>query len=489
MSSTKPIKPHIQSTKIDTLYPSYDVIVIGAGIAGLICAAFLAKSGKKVLLIEQHFIPGGYCTSFKRKGFLFDAAVHHIGGCGKWSVVGRCFKMLGIDMDFYHLDPMDNLIFPTFSIEIPADLDEYLLRLQKRYPHEKDNIKGFFQDFIKLYRATFHNEKSQVIEKYKDMTYGMMLDHFFDDSELKMVLSGQWGYVGLAPSKASAIAMSQMMINYLKDGAFFPKGGTQEFANAIFRKFIDFGGHVMLSSKVKKILKKGLSVSGVKLNDDKEIHSSVVVSNIDARQTFYHLLSDKNDVDAMYLKKIEGMKESCSFFLLYLGVGEGIDLNTLKRGFYLSGSTFDSIDSEWMYISVPTRICQTLAPQNKQIISLVVYKKEEFYKNVTDWELLKQNLVSNTLERLESYLPDIKKHIEVIEMATPKTLERYTLNTNGAAYGWAVSVDQIWEQRLSPATPISGLYLAGHWTRPGPGICAVVSSGWGVANLILDNWR
>ena len=113
----------IQSTKRNKIYSHYDVIIIGAGIAGLVCGAFLARSGKKVLVVEQHFIPGGYCTSFKRKGFNFDAAVHHIGGCGKWSIVGRCFKTLGIEMDFYHLDPMDNLIFPSFNIEIPADLD------------------------------------------------------------------------------------------------------------------------------------------------------------------------------------------------------------------------------------------------------------------------------------------------------------------------------------------------------------------------------
>ena len=77
-----------------------------------------------------------------------------------------------------------------------------------------------------------------------------------------------------------------MMINYLKDGAFFPAGGTQEFANAIFKKFIDFGGHVMLSSKIKKILLNGNSVKGIKLQDGKEIPSGLVVSNVDARQTF-----------------------------------------------------------------------------------------------------------------------------------------------------------------------------------------------------------
>ena len=84
------------------------------------------------------------------------------------------------------------------------------------------------------------------------------------------------------------------MINYLKDGAFFPAGGTQEFANAIFKKFIDFGGHVMLSSRATEILFDGNVVKGVKLLDGKEIQSSLVVSNIDARQTYFELLKGKS---------------------------------------------------------------------------------------------------------------------------------------------------------------------------------------------------
>ena len=479
----------IQSTKKDMLYPYYDSIVIGAGIAGLVCAAFLAKCGKKVLLVEQHFIPGGYCTSFKRKGFTFDAAVHHIGGCGKWSVVGRCFKTLGIEMDFYPLDPMDHLIFPNFSIEIPADLDEYLTRLQDRYPLEKDNIKDFFQDFIKLYRATFNNEKSQIIDKYKDKTYGEMLDAFFKNDELKMILAGQWGYIGLPPAQASAIAMCQMMINYLKDGAFFPVGGTQAFANAIFKKFIDFGGHVMLSSRVKKILLDDNSVRGIKLQNDNEILSGLVVSNIDARQTFIDLSEGK--MDSSFLEKVEEMRESCSFFLLYLGVGGDVDLSNLKRGFYHTATDASTMDKEWLYISVPTKICPTLAPSNKQIISVVVYLNKAMYKykNVTDWKSFKESMTLQTINRLESYIPNLNKYIEVKESATPKTLERYTSNTNGAAYGWEVTADQMWENRLPQKTPIENLYLTGHWTRPGPGICAVVSSGWSVANLIMENWR
>lgn len=477
----------IQSTKKDKLYPSYDVVVIGAGIAGLVCASFLAQSGKKVLIIEQHSIPGGYCTSFKRKGFNFDAAVHHIGGCGKWGNVGRCLKTLGIEIDFYALDPMDHLIFPGFTIEIPADLDDYISSLQKRYPQEKDTIGKFFREIVRLYRATFNNKKSQIIDKYKNRTYGEMLDIFFENEELKIVLSGQWGYIGLPPAHASALAMCQMLINYLKDGAFFPQGGTQEFANAIFRKFIDFGGHVMLTSKAEKILLNGQTAVGVELDDGKEIPSGIVVSNIDARQTFFKLLDGK--LDAAFLHKIAGMKESCSFFLLYLGLGSGLDLSNFRRGFYHTNTQANYRDDEWMYVSAPTKICPTLAPQNKQIISAVVYLKEDICKNVVDWKTFKETMTLKAINRLEVYFPDIKEYIEVKEAATPKTLERYTLNTHGSAYGWAVSVDQTGENRLPYKTPIENLYLAGHWTRPGPGVSAVVSSGWGVANLIMENWR
>ncbi|TVM00808.1 MAG: hypothetical protein CV087_12425 [Candidatus Brocadia sp. WS118] len=477
----------IQSTKKDALYPSYDAIVIGAGVAGLVCGAFLAKTGKKVLIIEQHSIPGGYCTSFKRKGFNFDAAVHHIGGCGKWGIVGRCFKTLAIEMAFYPLDPMDHLIFPNFSIEIPADLDEYTIRLQDRFPLEKSNIKNFFQEFVKLYRATFNHEKSQIIDKYKNMTYRDMLDTFFFNDEIKMILSGQWGYIGLPPAQASAIGMCQMMINYLKDGAFFPVGGTQEFANAIFKKFIDFGGHIMLSCKAEKILSDAKNARGVKLQGGREIPAKLVVSNIDVRQTFFELLDGK--LETSFLSSIEEMRESCSFSLLYLGIGKGADLRKLKRGFYHTATDASYRDAEWLYVSIPTSICPTLAPQDKQIISVVVYLMKEKYKDITNWKSFKESLIADTINRIEKYLPDIKKYIEVIEAATPKTLERYTLNTDGAAYGWEVSVDQIGDNRLPQQTPIENLYLTGHWTRPGPGICAVVSSGWGVANLIMEKWR
>ena len=467
------------------LKSKYDVIVLGAGIAGLICGTFLAKQGKKVLIIEQHSIPGGYCTSFKRKGFIFDAAVHHIGGCGKWSVVGRCLKELDIDINFLQLDPMDSIHFPSFSIDVPAEIDDYVDLLKERFPSEREQLSLFFKEFIRLYRATFSTERHEMLIKYQNLTYKEMLDNFFTDEQLKMTLSAQWGYIGSPPHEVSAIGMCQMLVNYLKDGAYFPVGGTQNFADTITQKFIDYGGHIMLSSSAEKMLTEDSIIKGVTTQKGEKIAADTFVSNIDPKQTFFSLL-DKNTVDDSFLNKIENMKESVSFFLLYLGLDDKIDLKDLKRGFYHTSNNLSFSGNDWFYISVPTEVDSSLAPENKQIISVVVSSRDN-YDDIEDWATYKDKMKEHTINYLENFVPDIQDHIEVIDAATPKTLYRYTLNSKGAAYGWAVTADQTGPNRLPHTTPFKNLFLAGHWTNPGPGICAVVSSGWRVANMILNN--
>lgn len=462
----------------------YDVVVIGAGIGGLVCSAFLSKRGKRVLLVEQHFQPGGYCTTFKRKGFIFDAAVHHIGGCGRYSIVGRCLKELGLELGFFRLDPMDSLFFHDFSIDIPAEIEDYINLLGSRYPYEKGHVERFFKDFVKLYWAIVNEAgDSPTLNKYKSMTYKEMLDGFFEDEELKRTLAGQWGYLGTPPEEVSSIGMCQMLVNYLRDGAYYPKGGTQNFANGLARNFTESGGELLLSTKAEEILLDDRRAVGVKFEGGGEALSDVVVSNVDATQTFSRLI--KEELNHAYSERLRSMKKSPSYFLLYLGLDPEVNLRGFRRGFYHAPR------NQWKYISAPTMVDSTLAPEGKQIINIVATIEKD-YEEVRDWKALKDRLTQENIDYLDGLISasgGLKKHIEVVETATPRTLERYTLNSRGAAYGWAVIPEQTGSGRLDHHTPVENLFLAGHWTNPGPGVCAVVSSGWRVANLILRNGR
>src|SRR5262245_5514550 len=212
----------------------YDTVIVGGGIGGLVCGTQLAQLGKRTLIVDRSAQVGGCCSSFTQKGFTFDVAVHHISGCGRLSIVGSCLRALGIECEFVRLDPMDTIVFPSWSLPIPTRLDAFTASLAERFPRERVGIDAFFAEIVRLYRALLDERReSPTLARYEDLTFGEMLDGFFDDPRIKLGLSGQWGYLGSPPQELSAVGMCQMIVNYWRDGAYYPRGGTQAFADAI----------------------------------------------------------------------------------------------------------------------------------------------------------------------------------------------------------------------------------------------------------------
>ena len=455
----------------------YDVIVIGGGIAGLSCAGILAKNKKRVLLLERHHQLGGYCTSFRRKGFIFDAAVHHIGGCGKYSTVGRLVAELGARVEFRRLDPMDRLIYPDREEIIPADMDDFQQSLQERFIKESENIKRWFRDIKRLYRAMIQ-QRGDILDRLQDRTYQEFIGDYFENQDLIELLSSQYGYIGLNPKDSSAVGMAQMLVNYLKDGAFYPIGGTQRFSDALAESFLRLGGELKKKASVSAILADNKKCRGVRLDGGEEFFADAIVSAMDIRSTFRYLIHDGSFVE--YKKKLDRLIPSLSFFLLYLGLGPEVDLSNLARGFYLHPQ---QVGSDWLYLAVPTEEDNSVAPPGRKIVNIVV-PVPDAVRDGTNMHRFKEAMTRKSLSFLEDRVPGIEGHIEVMESASPATLHRYTNNEQGAAYGWAVTPDQSGTKRLSPITPIKNLYLAGHWTTPGPGVSAVAASGWRAAQLI-----
>ncbi|PKP57462.1 MAG: hypothetical protein CVT88_08830 [Candidatus Altiarchaeales archaeon HGW-Altiarchaeales-1] len=495
----------------------YDVVIIGAGLGGLTCGAILAKSGLKTLVIEQHSIPGGYCTSFKRNGFIFDAAVHFSEGLGERGRFYQILKELEVEkeIELHKIDPLYRVFFGDESFSIPADLNEYISMLSKKFPKEEkgisklfNTIKGLKEEAEKLpnplliWDKIFVPLKFPLIFKYYKKTFAEMLADFIEDDKLRSIISSGWPYVGLPPSKVSATQMAGYLYSAHFEGHYYPKGGSQVLANILAKALKKYGGELQLGNKVTKILIENNKAMGVETAKGDKINAKYVVSNADARQTFLKMI-EPGKLNSKFLNSLNQMGPSVSFFQVWLGV----DMNPRDKGINeYEIFCYPSYDTDHIYdsclqgkfelgcgINIPTLNDTTLAPDNKHIIGLIYpvpYTYNENWgtengKKGSSYKKLKDEKMHQLIKTAERVIPELSKHIILSDAATPLTLERYTQNSEGAAYGWASTPDQSGTSRLQPETPVKNLYLAGHWTTSGGGTITVALSGRTTAEMII----
>jgi phytoene dehydrogenase-like protein len=459
----------------------YDVIIIGAGLGGLVCGCYLAKAGMKVLIMEQHHKPGGYCTSFKRKDLTFDAAAHSFGSYRENGNMRRVLRALDLDksLKIKRYVPSDIVISPDFRITFWADLEKTIKELQHAFPHEAKNIQRFIQYLVTANPVDFAALRKKT---FKDL-----LDQFLSDRRLKAILSVPiFGNGALPPSLISAFTGSKIFTEFILDGGYYPEGGMQTLPDVLANKFIESGGDLKLSSLIKKIMVKDNTVTGVIVERKGFIPCKCVVSNCDARQTFFKLLGRKV-VDKQILKKIDGMVPSLSTFILYLAIDKPFK-GLPKPGtnvWFLPG--YDYLEKAYLFaqkgdIDNVKGFMVRFSPDKKTILAFV----NAPFKNKKYWENNKDNLSKSFVDRIETYaIPSLSKHLIYRETATPNTLYRYTLNYKGAAYGWASSPSQLFTPELRQITSIKNLYLTGHWTTHTQGIPGVAYMGIDTAKLIL----
>ncbi len=472
----------------------YDVIIIGAGIGGLTCGCYLAKAGLKVLIIEQHHKPGGYCTSFKRKEFTFDATTHYLGSFRENGLLRKIYNELELftKIDITRFDPSNVVIFPEYKIHIWADINKTIFELQEKFKHEAKNIENFFEFIC---NSEFANLYIRLIDK----TFKDILDIYFKDNQLKSTLGiFICANMGLPPSRASAVASIALYREFVIDGGYYPKGGMQKFSDAFVEKFKEFGGEIILGKKVEKIIVKNQNVKGVTIDKDNYIPSKLVISNGDATSTFLQLIG-KEYLPSEFSKKINILETSTSAFIVYLGLNKNYSnilknpcswwcsLNSnlnLEKIFLDSNRKNKPYSEDVIFCSFSSSHDTSIAPPDKETIFLFIPAK---ITNNDFWNKNKILLAEKLIRNTEKFIPDLSNSIIVKEIATPLTLNRYTLNKNGAS-GWASIISQMDINVMPSTTFIKGLYLVGHWVTQGigqGGISTVAYCGENVAKSII----
>lgn len=490
----------------------YDYVVIGGGLSGLCSAALLAREGLRVLVCEKQPVAGGCCTSFWREGYRFDVSVQSYSGCAPDGVVGSVLHRLGVErkIEFLRLDPSREYLFPDRTIALPGSLEEYREMLIEQFPSEKEGIGRY----LHLQRNVYEEIQQLPIEiplsaagrferdfphltAHRRTTLADVVAAHVGDPELRTILAIRSAYLALPPSQASFIAVSNMEMNYFFEGVYVARGGAQALTDVLVDALGQHGGELALSTEVRRIRCEQGRVVGVETADGQAIAARRVVAAILPRAVFGEMLDPPLSSEHPYQRRLAALRTSASYLIAFWGVTTD-DLGDSGIG---NKEIFEDYDLEREYVALSRGAMDSRAPVFVLVPSMadrqavpegrghtVCASVKAPYALDGGWDRARRGALARQLfDRARRCLPGLDPAtIAVAESIAPPTIERLTGNLEGSPYGWAHTPGQVGLDRPGPVTPIAGLFLVGHWTRPGGGVASVFVSARTLVERLLD---
>ncbi len=502
------------------------VVVIGAGLGGLTCAAYLAKAGWPVTVVEQHSVPGGYATAFERAGgrFSFEVSLH--GTAIRNNTPARILDELGV-LDKIQLVPLPE----TYRIKdaagelaIPqSDPEGFIQALCRRFPQEATGIRGFVNEILAVHgEVEKYGQTSSAMKKFskpmfpvlyprmwkvRAQTLADLLAAHVQSPELRGRLGFLWPYYGLPPAQLSGFQYAVATGEYLKSGSYYIKQRSQRLSDALAGAVTSAGGRILYDTAAEKIHLENQAISGVRLSDGQVLPARVVVSNASAPTLFGQMLP-QGSVPAEYLRKLSTYRPSISSFQVWLGLKESIRGKIEGYGTALACSAtpeahyakamrgdIEAVDYSVCLYDNLFEGYSAPGTSTLTILALSGYAPwqafEEDYRagRKAAYRAQKAHWTETLIRRAEKdLLPGLQSMIEVQEAGTPLTHWRYTGNPQGAIYGFEQSMENAFMNRIKNRTPIEGLYLAGAWGNPGGGYAGVLRGGQLAFEQIMEDW-
>lgn len=509
-----------------------DVAIVGCGIGGLTCGAYLAQAGYKVALFDPHYVAGGCTTVFKRTSPLgtynFDIGLHYVGDCQPGGMIPRLLDGVGVEQEFIPLDPdgFDTLVFPDFRFRIPASIDTYRDRLVALFPSETRGIDRYIHLVRQVSDIGARIDKNRgrlspgiiwsilmgglTLAINQNRTFDEFLGTSIKDPQLKAVILGQSGDYGLPPSEVSALLHAGLGAHYFR-GAYYPKGGGQIIADKLAARIEALGGSIHLKCGIEQILVEDGRAVGVKTEPRRGQSYTVrakkaVVSGADIRRTLKELLPP-DALTPKWAKRVDGWQMGGAIFMTFLGVQRDMkqagmtnsnywqfDHYDMER-FYQVNRTSPDPQPQGCYITSATQkdpgTTGHHAPDGIESVEVMTIVNGDNTRWGVEWDdiqkwrykkserylALKQRIEDDMVARFETLFPGSKDKIVYRESATPITHTRYTRASAGTGYGLACTPAQFNDGRPGARGPVSSMYLCGASNRAGHGIVGAMLNG------------
>ena len=489
---------------------SCDVAVIGAGIGGLTAAALLAASGLKVIVAEQHVVPGGFAHSWRRKVrhagqpcvFRFDSGVHDISGAHDGGPVQGILAHLGITLDWARLTQSTEV--DGRPVPIPEDWQAYVRLLGQQHPESAEGFARFFALAKQIYDGMYSLGRGQAgvplfpattdamlafaranptAVQWMQRPFGDLVALHIADPNARQALYALAGYVTDTPETLTVADMVPLF-GYYFYGGYYPRGGSGVLGQALADAVKRHGGKVLLKTPVAEILIEQGRAAGIRLANGRRIKARAVISNADYKRTFLDLVPAEA-LPSGFRAAVAAAAPATSAFMVHLGIIGQLDITPIARARLDDGTP--------MGLVAPNLVDAGAAPAGFGTLELIVLVPNKLaaswfptagavddrdYRASAAYASAKAALGDRMVAAAETLIPDLRARIVTRHDATPITMARYDWSSDGAIYGVARG-DRLQGSR----SPVPGLYVAGaaNW---GPGIEAVMISGAAAANAI-----
>ena len=487
------------------------VALVGAGIAGLSAGCYLQMNGYDTQIFEAHNLPGGVCTSWKRKGYTIDNCIHWLVGSSAsddfyhlWNELVDMKDMKFVDSEeWMRVETPDGRCMRVFT-----DIDRLEQEMLEKSPADERLIRSFTGAARRFVGFHLPIEKAPEVFGPIDglkMVFGI-LPFMLPLRKWLSISMQQYGdrcsdpllkqtFESMFTPETNVLFVIMTIAWMHKKSAGFPVGGSLEFAQQIEKRYLELGGTINYKSRVAKISVKNDAATGIVLDSGEEHMSDTVISAADGYSTIFDML-DGRYIDA----KIEGYYDSYETFPSYLLVSFGVagKFDDYPREIILFPEKPLVTDRVSRYKGVMIRIFNfdpTLAPEGKTLVTVWILTREHEYweslkkSSQEQYEAEKNRIAEEALELLEKRFGDVRSKVEMTDVCTPATFMRYTGNWKGSFEGW-LWTPEIGLGGMSKTLPgLDDFYMAGHWVEPGGGLPTAMKSGRDVAQIICKKDR
>ena len=315
-----------------------DVVVVGAGNAGLSAAATTAKMGLSTLLLERHNLPGGSATSFRRGRFEFEPSLHELAGYGSTEHPGdvrQIFDGLGVKVDMLPVkDAFRSIVTGPdgYDVTMPVGIPEFLKKMEAEVPGSAESVGNFFKLAGDVGRALAYLSQGRpdpaVMQrdhsnfmKVADLATGPVLDALNMPQKAQQILMTYWPYMGMPRSQFPFVLYSIMVYRYISMSAYIPRHRSHGISLALEQVIRENGGQIWYNTEVCRLLMRDGHCCGVQTRDGSEIYADQVIANFYPDRAYGTML-DKEQVPAPARKLTNARTLGMSGFCVYLGLSK-----------------------------------------------------------------------------------------------------------------------------------------------------------------------